>query len=247
MLASIGMVIERIVHSIPALAEAFATLAEDAYREARIDGRPFSVAVPGGSVAEAFFPRLVRLRVDWRRVLVFFVDERAVAADDPEANALAARRLWLDRVPIPMANVHRMRGEAVDLDAAARGYERTLLASLGDPPRIDVALLGMGPDGHVCSLFPGHRELDETERYVLAVADAPKPPPSRMTLTLLALASARALVLAAFGASKAPAAREALDSPGSRLPAALALRSGPRAIAMLDPEAARDLTSGRAL
>jgi len=214
------MPVQRIVGPVPGLAERLAGVVEDAAREARLEGRPVSLAVPGGSVAESFFPRLASLDLDWDRVLVFFGDERAVAPDDPASNARLARDLWLDRAPIPLANVHRMRAEGEDLDAAARAYERVLLDVLGDPPRLDLALLGMGPDGHVCSLFPGHPALDETERYVLPVLDAPKPPPRRVTLTLLALARARTVVLAAFGAAKAEAVRSALDDPASTLPAA---------------------------
>jgi 6-phosphogluconolactonase len=234
--------IEKIVRPIPALADAFAGLLEDAYREARIDGRPVSVAVPGGSVAESFFPRLVKLPLDWRRVLVFFGDERGVRPDSDDANVAGARALWLDRVPIPMANVHRMHGEETDLDEAAREYERLLVETLGSPPRIDLVLLGLGPDGHVCSLFPGHPALFETERYVVPVLDSPKPPERRITLTLLALAAARSVVLAAFGAAKATVVREVVEDPASGLPAARALRVGPRAVALLDPEAASKLT-----
>ena len=233
------MPVQRIVGPVPGLAERLAGVVEDAAREARREGRPVSLAVPGGSVAESFFPRLASLDLDWDRVLVFFGDERAVAPDDPASNARLARDLWLDRAPIPLANVHRMRAEGEDLDAAARAYERVLLDVLGDPPRLDLALLGMGPDGHVCSLFPGHPALDETERYVLPVLDAPKPPPRRVTLTLLALARARTVVLAAFGAAKAEAVRSALDDPASTLPAARALRGAARAFALLDPAAAR--------
>jgi len=233
------MPVQRIVGPVPGLAERLAGVVEDAAREARLEGRPVSLAVPGGSVAESFFPRLASLDLDWDRVLVFFGDERAVAPDDPASNARLARDLWLDRAPIPLANVHRMRAEGEDLDAAARAYERVLLDVLGDPPRLDLALLGMGPDGHVCSLFPGHPALDETERYVLPVLDAPKPPPRRVTLTLLALARARTVVLAAFGAAKAEAVRSALDDPASTLPAARALRGAARAFALLDPAAVR--------
>jgi len=243
-LASSRVHIETTVLPIPALADAFAGRLEDAYREARIEGRPVSLAVPGGSVADAFFPRLVKLPLDWRRVLVFFGDERGVRPDAEEANVAAARALWLDRVPIPMANVHRMRGEEEDLDAAARDYERLLVDTLGTPPRLDIVLLGLGPDGHVCSLFPGHPALLETERYVVAVRDSPKPPPNRITMTLLAIAAARTVVLAAFGAAKASIVREAVEEPSSALPAARALRAGPTAAALLDPEAASKL--GRA-
>jgi len=144
-------------------------------------------------------------------------------------------------VPIPLANVHRIRGERPDLDSAAREYEAVLRSSLGDPPRLDIALLGMGPDGHVCSLFPGHPALEETERYVVPVLDAPKPPRGRITLTLLAIAAARTVVVAAFGEGKAEMARDAIENAASRRPAARALRAGPRALALLDPPAAARL------
>ncbi len=232
------MTIEPIVGSIPELADRFALLLEDAYREARAEGRPLSIAIPGGSVAEAFFPRLVRLPLDWRHVLVFFVDERALPPEAPESNVRVARLLWLDRVPIPMGNVYRMHGEGEDLDAAARRYERELTHVLGTPPRLEVVLLGMGEDGHVASLFPGHAALGEPERYAVAVPDAPKPPHRRLSLSLLAIAQARRLVLAAFGRSKAKAVGEALGVASSPLPAARALRSGPPPVVLLDPDAA---------
>src|SRR5262245_4677777 len=107
----------------------------------------FAIALPGGSVAEAFLPVLAAAPVDWKGVDLYWGDERAVAPDDPESNFGLARRLLLDRVA--GARVHRMRAEAGDLDAAAREYEKELVP-------LDVALLGVGPDGHVCSLFPGH-------------------------------------------------------------------------------------------
>jgi len=232
------MTIEPIVRDIPELAEAFAEIVESAYGDARRSGRPFSIAVSGGSVAREFLSRLVRLSLDWRHVLVFFVDERAVPPDDAESNARLAREAWLDRVPIPMANVHRMRGESLDLEEAARSYEREMGHALGAPPRLDVVLLGVGPDGHVGSLFPGKPSLEESRHCVVAVHDAPKPPAERLTLSLLAIARARTVVLAAFGSAKAQVVREALENDDSPLPAARALRSGARPIVLLDPEAA---------
>src|SRR5262245_45928663 len=98
------MTISPIVREIPELAETFAEHVDAAYGEARRSGRPFSIAVPGGSAAQALLPRLVKLPLDWRHVLVFFADERAVSPDDPESNARLVREVWLDRVPIPMAN-----------------------------------------------------------------------------------------------------------------------------------------------
>ena len=123
-----------------------------------------------------------------------------------------------------------MRGESPNLDAAATACADDLAATLGVPPRLDLALLGVGADGHVASLFPGHPALDETERYVVAVRDAPKPPAERLTVTLPVLAAARAICIAAFGPEKAPVLRAALAPGGitSPVPVARVLRSGPR-------------------
>jgi 6-phosphogluconolactonase len=109
---------------------------------------------------------------------------------------------------------------------------------LGAPPRLDIALLGVGPDGHVCSLFPGHPLLLERERSVAPIEDSPKPPPRRLTLTLPALWSAEVLVVAALGEGKAAVLRDALEDPGSELPVALAMRGARGALVLLDPPAA---------
>ena len=198
----------------------------------------FSCAVPGGSVAEALFPAFAGLAIPWEQVHVFFGDERAVPPSDPDSNYGLARRLWLDRVP---ARVHPMlTGPTDDLDAAAIAYANELKTTLGDPIRIDLALLGMGPDGHVCSLFP-NRTLP-SDRPVAVIRDSPKPPPTRLTLTMPVLAAARAVWAAAFGKPKAAIVREAVERDDSRLPIAIALRSGPPSSFLLDPDAASALT-----
>ena len=203
----------------------------------------FAMAIPGGSVAEKLLPALVDARVDWSRVEVFWGDERAVPPDDPDSNYAVAKRGWLDHVGIDPARVHRMHAEERDLNGAADAYARDLSRALGGRP-LDLVLLGMGPDGHVCSLFPGHPALDEPTRMAVPIRDSPKPPPVRMTLTLVALAGAPLVCVAAFGAEKAAAVREALESPASRLPVALAARGGRSALFLLDPAAAGAL-SGR--
>ena len=203
----------------------------------------FAMAIPGGSVAETILPVLLRARVDWSRVEVFWGDERAVPPEDPESNYAVAKRVWLDRVPLDPARIHRMQAERPDLDAAADAYAREFVRTLGGRP-LDLVLLGMGPDGHVCSLFPGHPALDEPERTVLPIRDSPKPPPTRMTLTLVALAGAPLVCVAAFGAEKAAAAGGALESSTSRLPVALAARGGRSALFLLDPAAAGALARG---
>lgn len=193
-----------------------------------------SVALTGGSLAQAAYPVLVRVPLDWSRVDFFQGDERAVPPAHADSNYRAARELWFEPAGVPEPRVHRMRGEAADLEAAARDYSAELVRVLGTPPRLDLALLGVGPDGHVCSLFPGHPLLAEEGRWVAAIEDSPKPPPHRLTLTLPALAACRLVVVAALGKEKTPVMREALERPGSALPVAQVLRRAPRALVLVE-------------
>lgn len=226
------------IASVAALQDRFAALVERAARRAIADRGTFTLAVSGGSAAELLLPRLVRAAVDWRRVDVFWVDERAVPPEAAESNYGAARAVWIDRVALPPDRVHRMLGEAPDLVAAAASYETTLRRSLGSTPAIDVVLLGMGADGHVASLFPGHAALGERRAWTAAVTDAPKPPQHRLTVTLPVLQAARQLVVFATGASKAAPVASALGDPASGLPIALAVRTAARVTLLLDAEAA---------
>jgi 6-phosphogluconolactonase len=212
------------------------SLLEDQAERARTGRGAFAIALPGGSVAAILFPDLARAQCDWSRVHFFWGDERAVPPEHPESNYGLARKLWLDPAGVPAGNVHRMPADTPDLAQAARVYEEEMDRAL------DIALLGVGPDGHVCSLFPGHPLLDERERRVAAIEDSPKPPPRRLTLTLPALWAADVLVVAALGESKAEAMRDALQEPACALPVALALRGARRALVLLDPAAAGRLT-----
>lgn len=227
------------------LAAILARRFEDEARAAVAARGRVSVALPGGSVAAAFFPALAGARVDVSRVDFFWGDERAVPPDDPESNFRAARRLWLEPAGVPAHGIHSMDAGAADLEGAARAYEAVLKRVLGRPAAIDVALLGVGPDGHVCSLFPGHPLLEEQRRWVAAVEDAPKPPPRRLTLTLPALAAARLVVVAAMGEAKAACVRAALEEPHSPLPVARVARSASRALFLLDHAAASALGQRR--
>jgi len=231
------LLIETIVATPAELAQTFAARLASTARRVQATGRALSLVLPGGSVAETFFPVLALAAIDWTMVEVFWSDERAVPPDDQDSNYRVADELLLRRVAIDRSRIHRMEAEAADLDAAAHQYETEMGQALGIPPRFDVVLLGVGPDGHVCSLFPGHRALDETTRRVLAVTDSPKPPPARLTLTLAALTAAD-IYIAAFGAAKAAVIREALNRPASPLPVARAARAGQRAIFLIDGEAA---------
>src|SRR5262249_9047364 len=125
---------EVIVDTRDALASFFVRRFESLVGEAIGAHGRFACALPGGSVAEAFFPRLAAATVDWKRVAVFWGAERAVPPTDPESNYGLARRLWLDHVPIDPARVHPIHGETPDLDAAAAAYARELAAALGEGP-----------------------------------------------------------------------------------------------------------------
>ncbi len=236
------MLPEIIVSSSQNLAERLAARLELEGRTAMEARRRFSLALSGGSMAEAFFPRLAHADLDWRRVDFFWCDERAVPEDDPESNYRLARTLWLDPAHVPRQNVHAMAADAAHLEQSAAAYAEEMVRVLGTPPRIDVALLGVGPDGHVCSLFPQSPLLGEERRWVGAVQDSPKPPSSRLTLTLPALAAATLIVVAAFGEAKAPVVRAALEDRDSSLPLALVLARAHRALVLLDGPAAAEIS-----
>ncbi|HXW04126.1 MAG TPA: 6-phosphogluconolactonase [Vicinamibacterales bacterium] len=200
-----------------------------------------AVALTGGSLAEACFPALSKLPLDWSRVEFFWGDERAVPPEHPESNYGAAARLWLEPAGVPAARIHRLPADDADLAAAALRAEQELVATLGRVPRLDLALLGLGPDGHVCSLFPGHPLLLEDRRWVAAVEDSPKPPPRRLTLTRPTLTASAHVLFVASGSSKAAAVHAAVLDEHSRLPVALVAREAARALFVLDDAAARML------
>lgn len=197
----------------------------------------FALAITGGSTFAELGGGLVEADLPWGAVHVFWGDERAVPPDDPASNYRVASRVWLDRVPVPASQVHRMPADEPDLDAAARAYAITLARVLGPDGRLDAIVLGTGADGHVCSLFPDSKATAERERTVVAVLDSPKPPARRLTLTLPVIARARDVIVMALGAAKRDAVRDALWNPRSTRPLALALRAAATAAVLLDPDA----------
>jgi 6-phosphogluconolactonase len=228
------------IYPVQQLTERFARIAEEECRRAIAERGSFSIAVPGGSAAEVLLPSLVVASVDWPKVSVFWVDERMVPPDDVDSNFRLARAVWLEKVPIPPERIHRMPGED-EAPAARAAYARVLREHLGEPARFDLVLLGVGSDGHVASLFPGHRLLRAWDRDVAILDDAPKPPPRRMTLTLKALTAARRIVVYATGAAKAGAIGAALGNDESELPVALATMGDSHVTFLLDPEAGSGL------
>jgi 6-phosphogluconolactonase len=211
-----------------ALAEAAARTIVDAAREAVATRGGFRVALAGGETPRATYTRLAEPpwseRMPWQQTWVFFGDERGVPPEHKDANYGMAARTLLSRVPIPPAQIFRIRGEAEDPEAAAAAYARDLATVFGtrrgELPRFDLILLGLGVDGHTASLFPGSPVLKEIFRTVAAVHAAAATVPQRLTLTLPVLnAAARVLFLVA-GPEKAKAVRATLGEP-TGLPAAM--------------------------
>jgi len=179
----------------------------------------FRIALAGGSTPRALYP-LLREGVDWSRARIFFGDERAVPPDDAQSNYRMARETLLDPARIPAANVVRWRAEDPDLDAAARDYEAALTAGVA-APWLDLALLGLGPDGHTASLFPGTSALAEEDRLAVAV-DVPQMGTRRLTLTYPTLVGAREVCFLVTGKDKAVAMAAVVDA--GHLPAARIVR-----------------------
>jgi 6-phosphogluconolactonase len=196
-----------------------------------------ALGLAGGRTPEPVYRALAAgSGVDWRRVDVFFCDERAVPPDHAESNYRMVRLALLTRVAIPASQVHRMEAERPDREAAAREYERAL------PPRLDVLVLGMGSDGHTASLFPGSAALGERRRLVVPVVGA-KPPAERLTITPPVIEAARKVAVIATGDDKAAMVARALEGPlaPSAVPAQLARRG----VWFLDRAAAARLAARR--
>lgn len=174
------------------------------------------VALTGGTIAEAVH-RQIALRaadhdVDWTAIDFWWGDERFVAPDSEERNALDARAALLD--PVGATRVHEVpsSADAEDVESAATAYEELLRGS--GAGEFDLVMLGMGPDGHVASLFPGFPQLDVDDRIAVPVVGSPKPPPERVSLTFPALNRTRAVWFMVTGEGKAEAVRRALADTG---------------------------------
>ncbi len=179
------------------------------------------ISLAGGRTPARTYRLLPELVSDWSDVHLWFGDERCVPLDDPDSNHALIVETLLARPLDPAPVVHPVRGIDTNPTAAARDYERELRAALpGDPPQLDVALLGLGEDGHTASLFPDDPVLDEQERLCLPVHGT-KPPFERVTLTLPLLCAARQVLVLADGAGKAWAIGAMLAGPSARVPASL--------------------------
>lgn len=214
-----------------------------------------SVVLTGGGIGTRVLAQMAaapaRDAVDWRRLDVWWGDERYLPDGDTDRNETAARAALLDHVNVDPARVHAMPaadGPDPTPETGAARYADQLRAAArpedhGDVPQFDVLMLGIGPDAHVASLFPEKPALYEEERTVVAVHGAPKPPPTRITLTFPAICTAREVWILAAGESKARAVRLALteETAGAFQVPAAAARGRRSTLFLIDQEAASQL------
>ncbi|KAJ1647144.1 suppressor of los1-1 [Dispira simplex] len=179
----------------------------------------FTVALSGGSLPSTLAKGLLAKPEGfrWDRWHIFYADERCVPLDHAESNHRLAQTELLSKVPIPSSQVYTLNPALVDKPAeAAEDYQKQLMRVFATKstvrfPVFDLMLLGMGPDGHTCSLFPNHALLEENEQWVGYLTDSPKPPPTRITLTLPVVNHAHTVVFVATGANKKDTLVQVLD------------------------------------
>jgi 6-phosphogluconolactonase len=208
----------------------------------------FHVALAGGSTPRELYRRLAREPgLDFGRWHAWFGDERCVEPDDERSNFRMARLALLEPARVPRERWHPMfvqEGRTFDGTPAeaARAYEAELRTALGPRPRLDLALLGMGADGHTASLFPGSTALDERERLVVAVPAGAGRELARLTLSLPVLEAARGLVFLVAGADKREILRSVLsgDPEARDLPARRVSDAHPDPLWIADRAAVED-------
>jgi len=225
-----------------ALAQAAADLFVNVGQMAMADRGAFRVALAGGNTPRAAYELLAQeprsLDLSWSDVYVYFGDERCVPPDDEQSNYRMARKAFLDAVPIPPHNIHRMRGE-IDPGQAANEYASILRTDLAEPPRFDLVLLGLGPDGHTASLFPGTPPDTDDGALVRAVY-AQSQMMWRITITPRVINLARTVAFQVEGSEKADVFAKVYQGPidPTTYPAQIVHPSSGRLIWMADDLAA---------
>lgn len=180
----------------------------------------FTIAISGGSLPQTVFPALFKQSITtWGKWHVFWADERMVPHTHAESNFLLAYEVLFARAPIPPHQIYPV-DTSLPATEAAQKYQNTIETVLGNPPKFDVILLGIGPDGHTASLFPGHPLLGENEAAVAPIFDSPKPPPERVTLTLPQLNRVRCVFFIVTGEKKATILPQIFTPEDEPLPAA---------------------------
>jgi 6-phosphogluconolactonase len=220
------------IHVRPTAEEAAREAAEHLARTAAAGG---ALALAGGSTPRRAYELAAAIEPDWRSASVWWGDERCVPPDDARSNYLLARRTLLSRLRHE-PSVHRIRGE-LGAEEAAADYDREL-----DGVRLDLALLGIGPDGHTASLFPHAPTLAERNRHAVAAEPGLEPLVPRVTLTIPTFAAAGDVLFLVAGGEKADAVRRAFSGePGPDSPASLVRSESGTTLVVLDADAAARL------
>ena len=185
-------------------------IAQSAARAVRTGGR-FSIALAGGETPRGAYERLAALPLSWENVYLFWGDERWVPRQDPASNFRMVRQALLEKVPLSPGNVHAVDTFLPTIEEGAADYRRKLQEFFGGPPAFDLIMLGVGPDGHILSLFPGSEALEETSRPV-TTARSPDGL-ARVTLTLPVVNRAASVFFMVSGAGKAPIVQRVCRGP----------------------------------
>jgi 6-phosphogluconolactonase len=242
-----------VVHpSAPLLADASGARLLTGLLDAQATRGEAHIVLTGGSMGSAILASLgaspARDAVDWGQVHVWWGDERFLPQGHPDRNETQNRAALLGSVPLDAAKVHSMPGpdgpDGDDVAAAARRYAAELAAAAPDgaaSPVFDVTLLGVGPDGHVASLFPGHPEQLTAGVSAAAVHDSPKPPPTRITLTFEALNRSERVWFLVAGADKAHAVAVSVAGAGPDESSAAQVHGIEETLWLVDADAASDL------
>nr|XP_022321101.1 6-phosphogluconolactonase-like [Crassostrea virginica] len=207
------------------------------------DGR-FTLGLSGGSMAKFLCNGLPSRKTAWSKWQVFFCDERHVPYTDPECTYTIYKSKLVDNGgPLPSENLHPINPE-LPVEDAAKAYKEEIHAMFGGEnlPRFHLLLLGMGPDGHTCSLFPGHPLLQLSSEIIAPISDSPKPPPKRVTMTFPMINNCECAIFASCGGGKAEIVKKVLESDGGEpLPAARVRPTQGELIWILDKAAASQL------
>jgi 6-phosphogluconolactonase len=238
----------RVLADANSIAQTAAAEFLEAVRDAVREKDSFTVALAGGSTPKALYELLatnplLQAKVPWSKMQFFFGDERHVPPDNPDSNFRMANEAMFGKAPVDPKQVHRIKAEKPNAAQAAEEYEQELRTSFklqaDQLPRFDLVLLGMGPEGHTASLFPGTKALNEERRLVVSNWVG-KLYTDRITLTPPVLNSAARIIFMVHGKEKAPALKAVLEGPyePDQLPAQMVKPKEGKVLWLVDPTAA---------
>jgi len=231
-----GQPVEPVLYAFPdvdALTGSLAKFIEKVQHDAIDKKGRFTLAISGGSLPKQLKKLIGNPDIKWKFWHVFYADERAVPLDHPDSNHRLNTEELFSKVPIPPENIHTIDTALLDdLEELSDSYEHQLIQEFAMKdaarfPVFDLILLGMGPDGHTGSLFPGHELLTEEDRWVAYIDDSPKPPSKRITLTFPVINHASRVAFVAAGEEKQEVLHTVLDERAVGLPSSRVRRKAP--------------------